>query len=89
MLDLYLCTLMCTECLSSGLGWCPHTLFGVYYTQDKKKKGDALVDHTVFCDLNMLSETDGSPFKNFVTLVLSVVQLLFFILNNFNILFQR
>jgi len=26
------------ECLSSGLGWCPHTLFGVYYTQDKKKK---------------------------------------------------
>ena len=43
MLDLYLCTLMCTECLSSGLGWCPHTLFGVYYTQDKKKKGDALV----------------------------------------------
>jgi len=89
MLDLYLCTLMCTECLSSGLGWCPHTLFGVYYTQDKKKKRRCIGDHTVFCDLNMLSETDGSPFKNFVTLVLSVVQLLFFILNNFNILFQR
>jgi len=88
MLDLYLCTLMCTECLSSGLGWCPHTLFGVYYTQDKKKKRRCIGDHTVFCDLNM-SETDGSPIKNFVTLVLSVVQLLFFFLNNFNILFQR
>jgi len=88
MLDLYLCTL-CARVSVFGIRLVPpYTFWCLLYSRQEKKRR-CIGDHTVFYDLNMLSETDGSPFKNFVTLVLSVVQLLFFFLNNFNILFQR